>query len=134
MFTNNAVEWDNSYNLNIKSLDAQHKKLFEIVNRLYTLNEHSSKEEIRGILYEFSDYMRTHFKDEEQFMDSISYPGFQEHKKIHENIIEHLNDLIRTPAKIGIIKTKMRVLAKHTLIDHITHEDTKIKLFIKIII
>ncbi len=130
MPANQSILWDNAYSLGIQEIDIQHKKLFEIVNRLYALDEeHSTKEELKTILYEFSDYMRTHFKDEEEYMNSIHFPELSEHKNIHETIIQHLAELIKTPARLGIIKTKMKVLAKHTLIDHIMHEDIKIKLF-----
>lgn len=129
MLTNKTIEWSDEYSLGIKTIDIQHKKLFQIVNKLYDLDEENTKDEIKVILYEFSEYMRTHFKDEEEYMASISFPELKEHKQIHESIIQHLFDLIKTPAKLGIIKTKMKVLAKHTLIEHIMHEDIKIKLF-----
>ncbi|MFA6195613.1 MAG: hemerythrin family protein [Sulfurimonas sp.] len=130
MPSNQTIPWDDAYSLGIDIIDTQHKKLFEIVNKLYALDEeHSTKEELKIILYEFSDYMRTHFADEEEYMKSIGFLELNEHKHIHETIIKHLSELIKTPAKLGIIKTKMKVLAKHTLIDHIRYEDIKIKLF-----
>ena len=73
--------------------------------------------------------MNTHFKDEEEYMSSIKYPQLEEHKKLHQELIDYLASVIKTPAKLEIIKTKMKVVAKRALIDHIMNEDTKIKLF-----
>ena len=126
------VHWENSYSIGIKSIDIQHKKLFELVNKLFELEDNANvKEEIREILYAFSDYTVVHFKDEEAYMASIGYPQLQEHKKIHEHIIEGLSQIIHTPASLNIIKTKMRVLAKRILIEHIVEEDHKIALYAK---
>ncbi len=124
------VHWENSYNIGIKSIDIQHKQLFDLVNKLFDLKDNVNvKEEIREILYAFSDYTIVHFKDEESYMASIGYPGLEEHKKIHQYIIESLSKIIHTPASLGIIKTKMRVVAKRILIEHIVEEDHKIALY-----
>ena len=124
------IPWDDRYEIGIEMIDYQHKKLFDLVNRLYYLEDTGSyKEDLRVILYEFSDYMQTHFKDEEEYMLSISYPALEEHKQLHKEIIEYLSQIIHTPAKLSIIKSKMKIVAKRALIDHIMEEDTKIKLF-----
>jgi hemerythrin len=130
MFVKEAVPWDDAYKIGIKSIDNQHKKLFELVNRLYDLKEgKNTKEELRIILYEFSDYVKVHFKDEEEYMSSIGFPEAKEHRELHKNLVDYLAKIIQTPAKLEIIKTKMKVVAKRVLIDHIMHEDTKIKFF-----
>ncbi len=124
------VYWENSYSIGIRSIDIQHHKLFDIVNKLYDLEESENiKEEIRDILYAFKDYTLVHFKDEERYMQTIGYPDFEAHCKLHEKIIEGLVNIIRTPASLSIIQTKMKVIAKRILIDHIVNEDHKIGIF-----
>lgn len=130
MSENQKIAWDNSYSLGIKSIDEQHKKLFEIVNRLYDLEENSNiKEEIRQILYAFKDYTITHFRDEEIFMESIRFPDLMAHKELHKDIIDSLSKIVQTPASLSIIKSKMRIVAKRVLLDHILLEDTKARNF-----
>lgn len=130
MPTDEKIPWDDRYSLGIEAIDTQHKQLFALVNRLYDLQENkNTKDELRTILYEFSDYMQTHFKEEEEFMLSIGYDKLEEHKQLHKDIINHLTSVIQTPTKLSIMKTKMKIVAKRALIDHIMHEDSKIKLF-----
>lgn len=131
MPSNKKIPWDNKYLLGIKGVDFQHKKLFDLVNRLYDLDDTASKEDMRVILYEFSDYVKTHFIDEEAYMASINYPDLDKHRMIHQHIIETLANVINTPASLAIVKTKMRVVAKRALVDHITHVDMKIKEFVQ---
>jgi len=131
MLNTQKIPWDKRYQLGIEMIDTQHKKLFDLVNRLYDLEDSKNvKEELRVILYEFNMYMQIHFEDEEEYMASIDYPDLQEHKKLHKDIIDSVNNIIVTPAKLGIIKSKMKVVAKRALVDHIMNEDTKIKLYV----
>ncbi len=130
MPSNKKIPWSDEYNLGIKGIDFQHKKLFDLVNRLYDLDDSSSKEDLRVILYEFSDYVKTHFSDEEAYMESINYPELEKHKLIHQHIVETLINLINKPATLAVVKTKMRVVAKRVLIEHIIDEDMKIREFV----
>ena len=73
--------------------------------------------------------MLIHFQEEEEYMLSIKYTELEEHKLLHKDIIDSLAQIVQTPAKLSILKSKMRVVAKRVLVDHIMHEDTKIKIF-----
>jgi len=130
MDDNKKIAWSDTYKLGIKGIDRQHQKLFDLVNELYDLEENENiKEDIRKILYAFHDYTVVHFKDEENFMKVIKFPDIENHKLIHKNIVDSLYKIINTPASLNIIKSKMRVVAKRVLIDHIVNEDTKIKTY-----
>lgn len=130
MGDNKKIPWENSYSIGIKDIDRQHKKLFDLVNELYDLEENDNiKEQIRKILYAFHDYTIVHFKDEENYMASINFPDLENHKIIHQGIIDSLSNIIHTPASLSIVKSKMKVVAKRVLIEHIVNEDTKIKAY-----
>ncbi|MCF6310075.1 MAG: hemerythrin family protein [Sulfurimonas sp.] len=130
MSLNKAILWDDRYKLGIDAIDIQHKKLFALVSKLYALDDdNSTKEELKDILGEFSAYMRTHFKDEEEYMLSIGYLALKEHKQLHHDLINKLAEVIKSSHRLSILKIKMRVIAKRVLIDHIVREDIKIKLF-----
>lgn len=131
MSPNKKIPWDNRYEIGIETVDEQHKKLFDLVNKLYELEDgKDTKEELRTILYDFSEYMKVHFKDEEDYMSSIKFPLLFEHKQLHREIIDALAQIIHTPARLGIVKSKMRIVSKRVLVDHIMNEDSKIKLFL----
>ena len=69
-------KWDNEYSIHSDIIDAQHKKLFEIAEKAGTLiSKQVDSKEIKKILAELFEYMKVHFRDEEQYMDSIGYPG-----------------------------------------------------------
>ena len=122
--------WNDSYRIGLEGIDEEHHKLFDIVARIYSLkNDDAGKEAIRSILYDLSDYMQKHFRNEEAYMAAIGYPELSGHRALHEKIVEDLNNLVRRPVRLDILRTKMKVAAKKMLVDHILIEDVKIKLW-----
>ncbi len=123
-----SLQWSDEYSLGIDKIDEQHKKLFDIVGRIFILEDHSNvKEEIRTILYELHDYIQEHFQDEEAYMKTIDFPELEHHKVLHEKIVENVAAITKNSDRLDILKTKMRVIAKRALIDHILNEDIKMK-------
>lgn len=53
------IKWRNEYTLGIELIDNQHKKLLEIVNRLYSaFIEKKQSEEVLTVLVELKDYIK----------------------------------------------------------------------------
>ncbi|MCF6340804.1 MAG: hemerythrin family protein [Sulfurimonas sp.] len=130
MSIDKEILWNDRYKLGIDIIDTQHKHLFDIVEQLYALDDtENTKEEFKSILNEFSEYMKTHFKDEEGYMLSVQYPNLEEHKQLHQDLIDKLVVTIKSSSKLNILKIKIRIIAKRVLIEHIVNEDIKIKLF-----
>jgi len=127
------IRWNEDYALGIDHIDTQHKHLFEIVNKIYALKDNAHvKEGIKNILYELNEYMQEHFDDEEAYMEKIGFPELPEHRLLHANIITQLSQFVRSPNhRLDILQTKMRVMAKRLLIDHIIYEDMKIKQYVE---
>ncbi len=84
----NAVKWNNHFNIGVEVVDKAHQKLFSIVGKLIELNEDEKKQQHacrEGIKY-FRNYTLKHFAEEEAYMQSIGYPGYEVHKKLHDNM------------------------------------------------
>ena len=122
--TQQKIKWDDAYSLGIKNIDDQHKKLFDIVDKIFSLQESKDvKGNIRTILHELFEYIKVHFKDEEEFMKSINYPDLAYHIELHEQLVKSVSAILRDPSRLDVIQMKMRVIAKQALIDHILEED-----------
>jgi hemerythrin len=124
--------WKDEYALGVESVDEQHKYLFKLVNSIYALDEsETSKARIKQIIFELSNYVKTHFDDEERLMQAIGFPELEAHRLIHQKMITQLSHLLDPPLKLDAIKSKLRVMGKKVLIDHIMDEDMKITHFLK---
>lgn len=88
-------------------------------------NKNISREEIRNIVVEFFEYMKEHFKDEQEYMDLIGYPYLKEHTMMHKDIIASMSGLIKTSKNVNDLKENLSLIAEKWLVDHILKEDAK---------
>ncbi len=80
--------WDDSFSVNVKSIDRQHKRLVDILNNLYTaMLIGKDKKLLKEILTRLIRYTKIHFTYEESQMKKVHYPDFPEHIKEHEKLI-----------------------------------------------
>lgn len=79
--------WQERFNIGVDIIDREHRKLFSILNRLFMPRENDEKNQWvyqEGIKY-FKDHAMKHFSEEEVYMASIGYIGFETHKRLHDN-------------------------------------------------
>jgi len=85
------LEWQDDWLTGVHHLDEQHKKLINTVNKaLDRLHHHPNSPEIEEVLDELSAYARTHFKDEEKFLEENGYEQSPSHIKHH---VQYQKDL-----------------------------------------
>ena len=90
--------WKKEFELGIASIDNQHKKLFEIGNRINALlsmhvDGSDDYDEILELIEELKDYTVYHFNTEEDLFERYNYPEYGKHKKDHDSFIEYLNSV-----------------------------------------
>lgn len=84
-------EWQEEYNIGIEIIDKEHKRLFNIINKLFILKEEGKDNQWacqEGIKF-FKGHAMKHFADEEEYMASIGYEGRQRHCQIHKGFREN---------------------------------------------
>lgn len=83
------VKWNDRMNIGVESIDKAHKRLFSIMRKLQISmsgDEDGRKRVcIEGIKY-FKSYALKHFAEEEEYMQSIDYDGYEIHRRLHENL------------------------------------------------
>ena len=122
------IEWEEKFSLHHELLDLQHQELFDLANAVQALDPNSAdKAELGKLFKEFFDYMAKHFKEEEAYMQSLDYPLYEKHKKLHEAIIEGMNNILREKKGIGELQKSMQMIAKKWLVEHILENDLKIE-------
>ena len=85
------------YKTDIPLVDEEHARLFRIIEEAYDLMKEellSDKyDQIMEILEELKEYTKTHFQDEEAYMEKIGYEGLKAQKLAHESFVDKLNDM-----------------------------------------
>ena len=78
-------EWRNEFSVQIGSVDAQHKMLFQIADELYNAMQSGQSKVVLGrLLDRLVQYTKAHFAHEERLMQQHGYPEFASHKAEHD--------------------------------------------------
>lgn len=77
-------KWKEEYSVQIRQIDDQHKKLVELIKRLYkAINEGNTEEKLEKILSELVEYSQYHFDTEESYFRKFDFDGADDHIKEH---------------------------------------------------
>ncbi len=91
------IEWSDKFKTGIEIIDEQHKELFRLFNRVYHLYNNEfiidKYDQIIAAVEELKEYTKYHFKAEEDYMLSIRYKKFFEHKLKHEDFIRKIDSI-----------------------------------------
>ena len=118
-------KWSKEYSVHNFMIDEQHKKLFELANMADNMiGKQTNPLEIKQVLVALFDYMKTHFRDEEAYMESIQYPGLETHKEHHKEIVAEMTLLIKH-MKYDF-KQQLAIITEQWLVRHILQEDMRI--------
>lgn len=129
------MPWTPNLSVGVNSIDDQHKILFEKAEKLFEAGQKNQAKEYVGELLKFlDDYTKKHFADEEKYMLSINYPGYNEQKKAHTTFIEQLANLSRDYETSGgnlLVLLNANQMVVDWLTKHISGMDKKIGEFAK---
>lgn len=119
------VTWSDDYSVGVKAIDAQHMKLFDILNELHGAMKGGQGPAVTGALLEkLVKYTKEHFANEERFMQIAGYPGLAEHHGHHEALTSQVGDFIARYKKgEGAINVDLLSFLRDWLKNHIQRED-----------
>jgi len=90
----NFLQWSEEISVGVEELDEQHKLLISLINDLHdAMQTRRSHEVMQEIMLRLTEYTRIHFAVEESLMRILAYPGYEEHKLQHEELIKTVIDL-----------------------------------------
>lgn len=129
------MPWTSNLSVGVSMIDDQHKMWFQKAEELFEAGKNNqAKEYVGGLLKFLDEYTKKHFADEERYMLSIRYPGYEEQKAAHAAFISQLAKLRSDYDASGgnlmvIINANQMVL--EWLTKHISNLDKKIGEFSK---
>jgi hemerythrin len=127
------LRWRDSLSLNVPAIDTDHKRLFELLNRIRFLDFAGDEPEaIADALSELLLYTQTHFRREERLMELGGYPGLEIHRRYHRQFTDKVAEAL---AQFHANSANFRVhniykLLANWLVDHVLGEDMKIRPFV----
>lgn len=116
--------WSRRFETGLGMIDAQHRALFEAVNRLaeaYQSGEaHARVQESLEFLVR---YTWEHFQDEEQVMRESGFPGLSAHSEEHSRLLQEVHKLQAQQAAGRLVTMELTIFLADWLSRHIESTD-----------
>ncbi len=126
-----VFEWDDKLSVGLAEIDDQHKEIIKDLNEFYhhITGDSFNYESAYEILLKFKFFVEKHFECEENYMFYIDYPEIFEHKRLHEQMCDSIDDLLDKLNNEKAEINELLALINMWLSEHITIEDNKIVKF-----
>ena len=125
-----GIAWDEALILGDEKVDGQHRRMFEMLGGLVdACAKGAETETLRGTLDFLVDYTVQHFSDEEALQQRCGYPGYERHKRLHEEFAVNVGLFVQRFEASGSTAELLKDLNKtvaNWFVDHILTEDRKI--------
>jgi len=92
-------EWSDEYLVHIPEIDADHRNLFALANRIHQhIEKGAGHDAILHAIGHLVSYVHGHFDREERLMERVAYPDLAAHKKTHrmlEQIVQSMHRIFQ---------------------------------------
>lgn len=126
-------EWAEDMVIDHGPIDADHRQLIALVNRLHSATSQGEGRLVVGqILDELLAYTLEHFEREERLMASLKFPRFDEHREAHRRLLGSVQALLQAQADSRITTAaRVSLLLRDWLSLHIRREDRALRELLK---
>ncbi len=119
------IPWNDSFTVNVKVFDDQHKQLVGLINKLHrAMKTRRAGQAIVEILSQLVDYTKVHFKAEEDAMRKHGYPDLADQEEKHKQLVARVAE---TQAKVStgdaMVSVDVMDFLKDWLVTHIQGSD-----------
>lgn len=116
-------EWNDSYQLGHATIDEQHRHIVELANAISEMDEAAV---VQHAVMELFRHTREHFRDEEELMKAVDYPGYEEHRRLHEDLIESLGRIASQPLEGRDAIRAFRLFVYKWVVEHLMEHDRQL--------
>ncbi len=129
-----AVKWDESLSVGVELIDEQHRMWIDRINDLSAaIARHDGASKIIKTLDFLIEYTQFHFSTEEKHMVKNHYPGYENHRKFHEDLKVTLGHLEEDFVEEGVnqaLAESINVFLVNWLVNHIKAMDVEFGKFL----
>ena len=123
------VSWSNSYSVGVSTIDDQHQELVRCTNALFFAcleGKEAAGDSFKESIHMAVDYIKQHFKYEENLLQKINYPALAEHKAQHEIFVkEVLSEVAKYESGNRFAPNTFVRFLKEWILNHIAIYDKK---------
>ncbi|TIH19906.1 hypothetical protein D0S45_00790 [Marinifilum sp. JC120] len=107
-------------------IDSQHQTFFTILKRIQNSPLQEDSSQLSSLIEEIHLYTLYHFEAEERIMEAAEVPNLDEHKEIHQNFVETIEELrLKIILEDEYLVQEMTETIEKWFIDHILNIDKR---------
>jgi len=100
------AEWSPRIEMGLPAIDEQHKQLFDLAA---TFSGNGDQIRVMQSLAMLCDYVKVHFREEEEMMVACQYPGLEAHLRLHAEFRRMLFQLLEDARHMSLDKIAEQV-------------------------
>lgn len=122
-----VFEWDTRYETGVPEVDAEHRRLVDLINEVFDSMGHGHCNGIFKLLEQLQMYASNHFPLEVMYMQKTNYPKMDQHIWAHENFLKKLRKFHEQRDKdLTRLTIQVAVFLNEWLHTHLLDEDRKL--------
>ena len=127
------ITWDKRLETGHGKIDEQHRALVDAFNNLHgAMKQGKGKDAVGATLVFLKDYTVQHFEMEESLMKSNSYPGYQKHLGLHQDLVGKVADLVdKFQTGQAVMTLQVMDFLEGWLVEHIQGEDFRLAEYLR---
>ena len=121
------IEWDESYSVQVRVIDEQHKKLFDAVNDFErAVSAGEGREAFTKLLKFLVDYSRFHFETEEKYFEKYEFELSEAHIEQHQAFIRIVETYMqRFEADDLLVPAEVQDFLNRWVTEHVLRSDQR---------
>ncbi|GHV90520.1 hypothetical protein AGMMS50268_10230 [Spirochaetia bacterium] len=131
----NGVAWSPALSMGNAEIDSQHKQIFRLASNLVKANKHGEDPAfLKDTLDFLVNYTVKHFNDEEALASRCNFPGYRDHKKLHDDFRITVAQLSAEYDARGSSKElwdRVTATVAQWVVQHIKQQDMKLAGFLR---
>ncbi len=128
------MDWTPDLSVGVEAIDNQHKELIRRMNSFFDSMQGDNQQKVLDMLGFLGDYVVTHFRDEEALQVRYNYPGYAEHRKIHQDFVRQVGEMTKDIKEHGFTvasKAMVGMTLTNWLTQHIRKTDRAVGDYIR---
>ncbi len=116
------ADWSDKLRFGIDTIDRQHQQLFELAA---TFEGNGDQIRVMKTLVLLCEYVREHFREEEELLAACGYPKLDTHRQLHREFRRMLRELLAEAGRMTLdeIADRVRYLINGWFYNHILVAD-----------
>jgi hemerythrin-like metal-binding protein len=122
-----VVTWEEKYSVKVPEIDAQHKRLFDMINAFYeAIADKQAHEGMKKIIHGLIQYTEFHIQYEERLMERYRYAGLDDQRAAHRAFVQKVTGFQNRFSEGKLLLTvEVTNFLKNWLVEHILASDMK---------